>query len=361
MNRSADMPSGFIPTADEHSNGVMFLPRRQLYQEAAPEIIGESHTLQHALEQVEMVGPTNTTVLISGETGTGKELVAKMLHNLSSRREHVFVELNCAGIPVGLLESELFGHERGAFTGAVAQRIGRFELADKGTLFLDEVGDIPPELQPKLLHVLQEKEFERLGSLRTIHTNVRLIAATNRNLTHMVEQATFRSDLYYRLNVFPISLPPLRERRSDIPLLTWHFVEKFAKPINKRIVTISDRVMESLTNHSWPGNIRELQNFIERSVILSRGPMLEPPLFELTPCGNEATAQPVTLKDAERAHIVRILRESDGVIASAAARLNVPRSTLFYKMRRLGIGETRSRKAQPPKPKAAGGSYATTA
>jgi formate hydrogenlyase transcriptional activator len=313
------------------------------------EIIGESPKLQNALEQIEIVAPTDATVLIQGETGTGKELVARMIHNLSGRRHHSLVKVNCAAIPRELLESELFGHERGAFTGAISQQIGRFELADKGTLFLDEIGDIPSELQPKLLRVLQEHEFERLGSTHTIRTNIRLIAATHRNLAQMVGEGQFRADLYYRLNVFPITLPPLRERREDIPLLVWHFLEKFAQRMNKQIEVIPSEAMEALIRHSWTGNIRELQNFIERAVILSRGPVLEAPLSELRPLTRgDAAPEPVTLRDAEREHILRILRESDGVASAAAARLGVPRTTLHYKMRRLGITPSRAQAASKP-------------
>jgi formate hydrogenlyase transcriptional activator len=309
------------------------------------QIIGDSPKLHRALQQVALVAPTDATVLILGETGTGKELVARTIHNLSDRRQHAFVEVNCAAIPLGLLESELFGHERGAFTGAIAQRIGRFELADKGTLFLDEIGDIPLELQPKLLRVLQEQEFERLGGTRTIRTNVRLIAATHRNMSRMVEEGKFRSDLYYRLQVFPITVPPLRERLQDIPLLVWHFVEKYARRMNKQIEAIPQQAMEALEHYSWPGNIRELQNFIERTVILSGGHVLEVPVSELAGCTADASVEPVTLKDAERAHILRVLREAEGVIATAAAKLGLPRSTLFYKMRRLGISVPRKETA----------------
>jgi formate hydrogenlyase transcriptional activator len=294
--------------------------------------------------QAAIVGSTNSTVLILGETGTGKGRFASMLHNLSPRRDHSFVKVNCAAIPLGLLESELFGHERGSFTGAIAQRIGRFELANKGTLFLDEIGDIPPELQPKLLRVLQEHEFERLGSTHTIHTDVRLIAATHRNLPQMVNEGKFRSDLFYRLNVFPITVPPLRDRREDIPLLVRHFVEVFAKSMNKQIEIIPADVMEGLMRYPWPGNIRELENFIERAVILSQGAALEAPLQELAVAEEGVAAEAVTLKDVERAHILRILRAADGVIATAANRLGVPRSTLFYKMRRLGISAPRAHK-----------------
>lgn len=309
------------------------------------EILGHSGKLQDVMQQVGMVGPTDTTVLILGETGTGKELFAKLIHKVSARRAHVLVKLNCTAIPLGLLEGELFGHERGAFTGAINRQIGRFELANKGTLFLDEIGDIPAEVQPKLLRVLQEHEFERLGSAQIIHTNARLIAATHRNLGEMVRQKQFRSDLYYRLSVFPITLPPLREREDDIPLLTWHFVTKFAEQMGKTIETIPAQVMEILQHHSWPGNIRELQSFIQRAVILSRGPVLEPPLHELMDLMQEPAA-PITMREAERAHILRILREAEGVVSRAAARLGLPRSTLFYKMRRLGISVSRKQTAR---------------
>jgi formate hydrogenlyase transcriptional activator len=247
--------------------------------------------------------------------------------------------VNCAAIPSGLLESELFGHERGAFTGAIAQRVGRFEAADRGTLFLDEIGDIPLELQPKLLRVLQDQQFERLGSTRTIHTHVRLIAATNRNLTQMIDAGGFRPDLYYRLNVFPISVPPLRNRRQDIPPLVWHFVRTYADQMGRKIETIPPHVMRALSEHKWRGNIRELENFVERAVILSLGSVLEAPVWDLV--SHDEPAEPVTLRDAERAHIVRILRGVDGVVSAAAALLGVPRTTLFYKMRRLGISQPR--------------------
>ena len=253
------------------------------------EIVGQSAVLRRVLKEVETVAPTDSTVLIYGETGTGKELIARAIHNLSLRRSNPFVKLNCAAIPTGLLESELFGHEKGAFTGAVAQRVGRFELANRGTIFLDEIGDIPLELQPKLLRVLQEREFERLGSTRTLHTDARLIAATNANLAQRVDDKRFRSDLYYRLNVFPILIPPLRERREDIPFLARHFVEKYARRMNKRIDTIPATAMNTLSEYHWPGNVRELENFIERSVILSRDPELQPPLAELAQHRNLST------------------------------------------------------------------------
>ncbi|MDQ1471300.1 MAG: formate hydrogenlyase transcriptional activator [Bryobacterales bacterium] len=307
-------------------------------------MVGESPKLQNVLRQANIVGPTDSTVLIYGETGTGKDLMARMIHEISARHEHPLVKMNCAAIPLGLLESELFGHERGAFTGAIAQRIGRFEMANRGTLFLDEIGDIPPELQPKLLRVLQEHEFERLGSAHTIHVDIRLIAATNRNLAKMVEEGKFRADLFYRLNVFPLTVPPLRERPGDIAPLIQHFVRLFAERMNRRIDVVPDETVDRLTRHSWTGNIRELENFIERSVILTRGSVLEAPLDGL-PIAADSGETPVKLKDAERAHIARILQESDGVITAAAALLGIPRSTLFYKMRRLGIAARRPAKA----------------
>jgi formate hydrogenlyase transcriptional activator len=305
------------------------------------EIVGDSPALRRVLGQVETVAPTDATVLICGETGTGKELVARALHDLSPRRERTFVKLNCAAIPTGLLESELFGHEKGAFTGAISQKVGRFELAHKGTLFLDEVGDIPPELQPKLLRVLQEQEFERLGSTRTLKVDVRLVAATNRNLAQMVADGEFREDLYYRLNVFPVALPPLRERPDDIPRLVRHFTQRFARRMGKRIETIPTAVMEALVRYPWPGNVRELQNVIERAVILSPGSSLQVPRADLPPAATQApAAAPVTLEDAEREHILGALRETGWVLGGpkgAAARLGMKRSTLYKKMKNLGI------------------------
>ncbi|PYU12127.1 MAG: Fis family transcriptional regulator, partial [Acidobacteria bacterium] len=297
------------------------------------EIIGESSALKHALKQVETVAPTNSTVLILGETGTGKELVARAIHNLSSRKDHAFVKVNCAAIPLGLLESELFGHERGAFTGAIARRIGRFELAHQGTIFLDEVGDIPLELQPKLLRVLQEQEFERLGSTHTTRIDARMVAATSRDLTQMIADKEFRSDLYYRLNIFPIATPPLRERPEDIPLLVRHFVEKYAALMDKKIETIPPEAMEWLARYHWPGNIRELQNFIERAVILSPGNVLRPPLSELKQSVGEARTQAGTLEEVQRDHILRVLQETKWVIGGpqgAAARLGLKRTSLVY-------------------------------
>ena len=307
------------------------------------QIIGNSPALESVLEQVEQVAPTDSSVLIQGETGTGKELVARAIHNLSTRCGRPFIKLNCAAIPFDLLESELFGHERGAFTGAIAQKIGRFELADKGTLFLDEVGDIPPALQPKLLRVLQEQEFERLGSIRTHRVNVRLVAATNRNLAEMVKRNQFRSDLYYRLNVFPISLPPLRARHEDIPALVEHFVEIYARRMHKQIDQIPSETMSALTSYQWPGNIRELQNFIERSVILSSGNVLSPPLASLRAAAETESLEAVTLEDAEREHIRKTLEQTRWVVAGpkgAAARLGIKRSTLYFRMQKLGISRT---------------------
>jgi len=305
------------------------------------EILGNTPAIRDVLRHISTVAPTNSTVLIQGETGTGKELVARAIHNLSSRRDNLFAKLNCAAIPSGLLESELFGHEKGAFTGAIAKKVGRFEVADKGTLFLDEVGDIPQELQPKLLRVLQEREFERLGSSRSIQVDVRLVAATNQDLGKMVENRSFRADLYYRLNVFPIKLPALRERREDIPLLAQHFVEHYGKQMNKKIDVVAPETMDALMRYDWPGNIRELQNFIERAVILSQTKTLAAPIIELTRARESSSGAPVTLEDAEREHILLALRETQWVLGGsggAANRLGMPRTTLIYKMRRLGIG-----------------------
>jgi formate hydrogenlyase transcriptional activator len=293
--------------------------------------------LKDVLSQAEMVAATNCTVIIQGDTGTGKEVIAGFIHNHSPRRQQALIKLNCAAIPLGLLESELFGHERGAFTGAMAQRLGRFELADKGSLFLDEVGDIPTELQPKLLRVLQEQEFERLGGTRTIRTNVRLIAATHRNLAEMVEKGTFRQDLFYRLSVFPITVPALRDRPEDISHLVWHYTNMYARQFNRQIESIPVAAMESMVNYSWPGNIRELQNFIERAVILSQGSVLDPPVRELIRLNHQVPVEPITLRDVERAHILRTLEKTNGQLAGAAVLLGIPRSTLFYRLRRLGI------------------------
>ena len=306
------------------------------------EIIGDSPALKRVLRNVQTVAPNDATVLILGETGTGKELIARAIHRLSGRADGSFIKLNCAAIPTGLLESELFGHEKGAFTGAITQKIGRLELADKGTLFLDEVGEIPLELQPKLLRVLQDQEFERLGGTRTIKVDIRLIAATNRDLAARVAQHEFRSDLYYRLHVFPIRVPTLRERSRDISLLVRYFVQKFSKRLNKRIETIPAEAMRALETWQWPGNVRELENFIERSVILSEGSSLNVPLAELN-SGNETGRHGATLEDMEREQILRVLRETGGVIAGvhgAAARLGMKRTTLQSRIQRLGITRT---------------------
>jgi DNA-binding NtrC family response regulator len=306
------------------------------------EIVGTSAALAAALKQVEVVAPTQSTVLILGETGTGKELIARAIHTASSRSGRPFVKLNCAAIPTGLLESELFGHEKGAFTSAIAQRIGRFELADGGTIFLDEVGDIPLELQTKLLRVLQEREFERLGSTRTLRTDARLIAATNRDLRQMVEQQKFREDLFYRVNVFPISVPALRERSEDIPLLVNHFVKRFARRMNRTIETIPAETMAVLTRYPWPGNIRELQNLIERAVIVSHGPVLQIPVQDLDnrTALRRDNGKDQTLETAERAHILAILKETRWVLGGArgaAVRLGINRSTLQFRLKKLGI------------------------
>jgi transcriptional regulator with GAF, ATPase, and Fis domain len=310
------------------------------YERRFEQVIGSSAALESVLEQVERVAPTDSTVLIEGETGTGKELIARAIHNLSSRCGRPFVRLNCAAIPLDLLESELFGHEKGAFTGAIAQKVGRFELADKGTLFLDEVGDIPPALQPKLLRVLQEQEFERLGSTRTHQVDVRLVAATNRNLMEMANRGDFRSDLYYRLNVFPVLLPPLRERREDIPELVAHFVGIYGRRMNRRIEHIPPTTMSALTSYQWPGNIRELQNLIERAVILSDDGVLPNPLPSAGAQAAIVSTAATTLRESERSLILRTLEEVRWVIGGpkgAAAKLGLKRTTLIHKMQKLGI------------------------
>jgi len=307
-------------------------------------IVGSSVALMEVLDLVRTVAPTDSTVLIEGETGTGKELIAAAIHAHSKRRDRPFVKLNCAAIPLGLLESELFGHERGAFTGAVARKVGRFEAADRGTLFLDEIGDIPLELQAKLLRVLQEGEFERLGSNQTQRVNVRLVAATNGDLLKLVSEKRFRGDLYYRLNVFPIPVPPLRNRAEDIPVLVRHFVDKYAARMQKHIDEIPADAMDVLRDHSWPGNIRELQNFIERSVILTTGNTLCPRLEGLRQTGEHGSPEAITLAEAERDHICKTLKQTKGVVAGprgAAARLGMKRSTLYFHMQRLGILRSR--------------------
>jgi transcriptional regulator with GAF, ATPase, and Fis domain len=317
-----------------------------------PRIVGNSASLRSVLGMVRIVAPTDATVLINGETGTGKELIAEAIHRCSNRSNGPFVKVNCAAIPAGLLESELFGHERGAFTGAVARNIGRFERANHGTLFLDEIGDLPLEMQPKILRVLQERQFERIGSSAAIHTDVRVICATHHNLAEMIDRRQFRADLFYRLSVFPMELPPLRERREDIPLLVRDFVQKFANQQGKTIEKIPSEVMAALENHDWPGNIRELQNVIERAVIMTSGPVLN--WHAMEPARAPEVAKPVsirTLADAERAHITATLDKTNWVIGGkhgAAAQLGLPRTTLLARMQRLGIsdGVTRRRSGQ---------------
>ncbi len=304
------------------------------------EMIGGSERFRAVLKQVEVVAPVGCAVLIQGETGTGKEVIARAIHDASPRKDMPFVALNCAAIPGALLESELFGHERGSFTGAVMQTTGRFQSAHNGTLFLDEIGDLPLELQPKLLRVLQEQQFERLGSARTIQVDVRVVAATNQDLQRLVQQRKFRADLYYRLSVFPILLPPLRERTEDVPSLVHHFVHKFAQRQGKSIEHIPEEVMDILKHHHWAGNIRELQNFIERSVIMTKGVVLRPPLEELRILSGGAETSPVTLAEAERAHIAKALSETNWVVGGrggAAARLGLARTTLISRMRKLDI------------------------
>ena len=316
-----------------------------------PNLVGSCARFRAVLDEINMVAPADCTVLVQGETGTGKEVIAQAIHQASPRRQNRFVALNCAAIPSALLESELFGHERGAFTGAVTQSVGRFQSADRGTLFLDEIGDLPLDLQPKLLRALQEKRIERLGGGRTIQVDVRVIAATNQDLWRMVQERKFRADLYYRLNVFPITLPPLRERVGDIQALIEYFVQKFARQHGKSIDCISDDLLEALKVHDWPGNIRELQNVIERAVIMTAGSVLSPRTTELLK--REAANTPVkTLADAERAHITAKLREANWVIGGqngAAAQLGLPRTTLIARMERLGISRERSAgRAEPP-------------
>ena len=321
------------------------------FTQFAEEMVGRSPAFQQVLAVVRMIAKSDSVTLIQGETGTGKEVIASAIHNQSSRRQGPFVKLNCAAIPGPLLESELFGHERGAFTGACAQTKGRFQMADRGTLFLDEIGDLPLELQPKLLRALQEREFERLGSNQTIRVDVRVIAATNQDLAELVAKKQFRPDLYYRLNVIPISLPPLRERTQDIPLLVEYFVQKLSARLNRTIDAIPDEVMEVLKAHDWPGNIRELQNFIERAMVFSPDSVLYLPLKDLkqmTKQPSDAAAR--TLADAEREHILETLKQTDGLIggqAGAANRLGLPRTTLVYKMRKLGIETRRSAGVRP--------------
>ena len=325
--------SGYIDLREQHE-----APRRNGKTPNEFEgIVGSSQALRAVLDQVRTVAPTGSTVLIEGETGTGKELIARSIHMQSERRSRPFVKLNCAAIPLDLLESELFGHERGAFTGAVTQRIGRFEAANGGTLFLDEIGDIPLALQAKLLRVLQEQEFERLGSTHTHHVDVRVVAATNQDLAGMVAEKQFRVDLYYRLNVFPIAVPPLRQRFDDVPMLVAHFVQKFSERMSKQISKISQDAMDTLMRYPWPGNIRELQNIIERAVIQTKGDVLQIPVL---PTRVMNGVKPLTLRDAERDHILKALEESNWVVggkSGAAARLGVARTTLIDKIRKRGL------------------------
>ncbi|MGC4096006.1 MAG: sigma 54-interacting transcriptional regulator [Nitrospira sp.] len=325
---------------DKLAKEKLYLEEELRIEHGFDDIIGDSHALKQVLKQIEVVAPTDSTVLVQGETGTGKELVARAIHRLSSRSERTFVKLNCAAIPTGLLESELFGHERGAFTGAISQKAGRFELADKGTIFLDEVGEIPLELQSKLLRVLQEQEFERLGSTKTVRVNVRLIAATNRDLKRLVEAKQFRSDLYYRLNVFPVTVPPLRERREDIPILVRYFTQHYAVRMKKNIQAVPGKTLDLLTQYAWPGNVRELENLVERSVILTQGTDLEVPISELQAESRLAIASTTTLEEAEREQILFALHETKWIIGGptgAAARLGLKRTTLQSKMQKLGI------------------------
>jgi formate hydrogenlyase transcriptional activator len=329
--------------AGDSASAKVALASDEVYSSGLPCIVGKSDALARVLHMVRVVAPTTATVLINGETGTGKELIAEAIHKCSDRSNGPFVKVNCAAIPAGLLESELFGHERGAYTGAVTRGIGRFERANRGTLFLDEIGDLPLELQPKLLRVIQERQFERLGGAATIQTDVRVICATHRNLVEMVEERQFRADLFYRLSVFPIELPPLRDRSEDIPLLVQHFAMDYAARMRKRITAISGEFMTALVRHPWSGNVRELQNFIERSVILSSGAVLSGMVPEVTATLKLSAA--VTLEEAERSHILHTLEQTEGVIGGrhgAAARLGLPRTTLISKMRRLGINNGRS-------------------
>jgi formate hydrogenlyase transcriptional activator len=331
----------------EQDGEPMYLEEKVRPEDRFEDIIGRSASLRAVLDDVQIVAPTDSTVLVLGETGTGKELIAHAIHNRSSRRDRPFVKVNCAAIPSGLLESELFGHERGAFTGAIARKMGRFQLANGGTIFLDEIGDIPLELQPKLLRVLQEQEFERLGSTQTTRVDVRVVAATSRDLPQMVANREFRSDLYYRLNVFPVRLPSLRERPEDIALLVRHFVDLHATRMNKHVERVPQEAMQVFLTYQWPGNVRELQNFIERAVIRSPGKVMRPPLAELKQStdglgafGQSATPKAVTLKDAEREHILQALAETNWVIGGtkgAAARVGLQRTTLISKMQKLGI------------------------
>jgi formate hydrogenlyase transcriptional activator len=336
---SGYQPGGLL--TDDLAEQYISLEEDTIEKNTFEGIVGSNARLKAVLEDAQIVAPADSTALILGETGTGKELIARAIHDLSPRRNYAFVKVNCAAIPSGLLESELFGHERGAFTGAIAQKIGRFELANRGTLFLDEIGDIPLELQPKLLRVLQEQEFERLGSTRTQRVDVRVVAATNADLAPMVAEKKFRSDLYYRLNVFPIGLPPLRDRRDDIPRLVRHFANKYARRMGKHIEKISNKTMQALCRHTWPGNVRELQNLMERAVLLSPGPSLRVPLTDISNVVDLSGASDgSTLEQVERELILRALRESNWVVGGtrgAAARLRLNRTGLAYKMKKFGI------------------------
>ena len=335
---------------DKLAKEKLYLEEELRTEHGFEDIIGDSKALKEVLKQVEVVAPTDSTVLIQGETGTGKELVARAIHRLSGRNERTFIKLNCAAIPTGLLESELFGHERGAFTGAISQKAGRFELADKGTIFLDEVGEIPLELQSKLLRVLQEQEFERLGSTKTLRVNVRLIAATNRDLKSVVEAKQFRSDLYYRLNVFPVTVPPLRERSEDVPILIRYFTQHYAVRMKKNIHTVPAKTLEVLSRYAWPGNVRELENLVERSVILTQGTDLQVPIGELQTASHSAVASVTTLEEAEREQILRALRDANWVLggpAGAAVRLGLKRTTLQSKMQKLGISRPATSSSTP--------------
>jgi formate hydrogenlyase transcriptional activator len=330
VNKLPELPWAQRPSPDSDAGADSYFK----------DIVGNSAAIQRVLEQVTIVARTDATVLLHGETGTGKELIAQAIHNLSSRRQRTFIRMNCAAIPAGLLESELFGHEKGAFTGALMQKKGRFELADRGSLFLDEIGDISLELQPKLLRAVQEQEFERLGSATTIQVSVRMIAATHRDLATMIREGRFREDLFYRLNVFPIEIPPLRERREDIPLLVNYFVSKLSRRMQKQIRSIPEHAMESLTNYAWRGNVRELANFIERAVILTQGDELQAPLAELKPCHVDEISSSSTFLQAQRSVIIDALKAAAGQISGnggAAERLGLKRTTLQNKMRRLNI------------------------
>jgi formate hydrogenlyase transcriptional activator len=340
--RFSNSATEIIPLRSAHANGHLSLEQETIEEQVFEGIVGRSIALRKVLRLVETVAPSDSTVLLLGETGTGKELVARAIHNHSRRKERNFVKFNCAAIPTGLLESELFGHERGAFTGAIAQKIGRLELAHRGSVFLDEIGDVPPELQPKLLRVLQEREFERLGSTRTQKVDVRVVAATHRDLEEMILQKQFRTDLYYRLNVFPIRIPPLRERPEDIPELVRHFAQRSARRMKKVIDSVPRETMDALMTYEWPGNIRELENVVERAVILSSGTVLRVPVRDLLACvaPDPNCERSKTLEEVERVHILGTLKETRWVLSGprgAAMRLGLNRATLYFRMKKLGI------------------------